>query len=120
MNTQTTNELLKILGTLLAGGVGITFLAKITKRYVKIEDWVLHTLVVALAAVAGVLQYVYQFHSSLPPAILGVSVPALYGYSQLLYKYSGYLKKYASQFQVVNTKTAATPEVTTPAAPETT
>jgi hypothetical protein len=105
MDTQTTNQLITLLTTLLGGGVGITFIAHATRKYAKIEGKVLHTLVVALSVGAGVLQYIYQFHSSLPPAILGVSVPALYGYSQLLYKYVGYLKKYSSKFQLVNTST---------------
>lgn len=91
MNLDTTHNLLLTLGTLLAGGIGVHLVANLLKRLFGLKSSsVIHTMVLALAAVASGMQYFWQLHSNLPPVVLGISTTTVYGFSQIIYRYAGY------------------------------
>lgn len=109
MNLDTTHSLLMILATTLGGGVGVHLFANVFKKLFKLKSSaVIHTMVVALASVAAGLQYVQQIHAVIPPVILGISGPAIYGFSQIIYRYVGYASDFLSQVRAYNESLAST------------
>ena len=89
------NQLEPVAIILLGGGVAVSVLAELLKKVFGLNSKkVIHFLVAALAFVAAGLQYVTSLHN-LPPQVLGVSTPAIYGFSQFAYifvsKVSGFL-----------------------------
>lgn len=110
MNLDTTHSLVVVLGTLLAGGVGVHLAANILKKFFGLKSSsVIHTLVLALAAVASGMQYFWQIHSSLPPVILGISTTTVYGFSQIIYRYSGYTSDFLGKVKAYNDSIAPQP-----------
>ncbi|HEX4774843.1 MAG TPA: hypothetical protein VH234_04980 [Candidatus Saccharimonadales bacterium] len=108
-----THELLALVAATLGGGLGVTLVAHLFKNVFKLESSaVIHTLVVALSAVAAGAQYVQQIHSSIPPVVLGISGPAIYGFSQIIYRYTGYGTSFLGKVRAYNASIAQ-PSTTT-------
>jgi hypothetical protein len=83
----TGHELILFIEALTACGIAVALLAKVLRWAFKGHlDEDIHKVVVFLSLVAGYAQYFDQIHTILPPYVLGVSVPAIYGVSQLAYK----------------------------------
>jgi hypothetical protein len=72
--------------SLLASGVGVILLAQIIKKSFGMDsDKAIHVMVLLVSGVATIASYVLQY-KNLPVSILGVSSPAIYGFSQAVYK----------------------------------
>jgi hypothetical protein len=82
-------QLAPLAAVLLGGGVGVTLVAQIIRKLAGSNlksKHVIRFMVGALSFGAAGLQYVTSL-KGLPPTVLGVSAPAIYGFSQLAYQY---------------------------------
>lgn len=84
----TSHEIITLLSTALGGGAGVSLLIAGLKK-VGWVDKLAHEMVVLTSVLAGAAQFVLQFHSKMPSSVLGVSTVSIYGFSQLVYKFSG-------------------------------
>src|SRR5205823_5312229 len=72
--------------SLPAAGVGVVVLAQVIKRLFGMDsDKAIHFMVILVSGAASLASYVLQY-KNLPPYVLGMSGPAIYGFSQGLYK----------------------------------
>jgi deferrochelatase/peroxidase EfeB len=98
-----TDIILKSLGVIVASGVGVSLVAQLLKKQLKLQaNAVIHTVVVVLASLAAFAQYFQQIHSQLPPVVLGISTTAIYGISQIVFKYASYGSTFASNVSAYN------------------
>lgn len=105
------HELSMLITTAVAGGIGVTALTAVLKRIFKLNlDVVIHSLVIALSFAATAAQYVLQFHSKLPVNVLGLNMASVYGFSQFVYKFASYGKKYLPGVSVSVNKAKANPQ----------
>lgn len=74
------------LVSLAASGVGVVLLAQVIKKLFGMSsDAFIHLMVVLVSGLGALASYILQY-KNLPPEVLGVSGPAIYGFSQGLYK----------------------------------
>lgn len=105
------HELIVLLSTLVGSALAVNFVAQVLKKLFKLKtDSVIHTMVVAVSAVAGFAQYSVQIKSQLPPEVLGISATSIYGFSQVFFKYAQYAQGFITR---VNTALAAQSAQTT-------
>ncbi len=72
--------------SLPAAGIGVVVLAQAVKKVFGMDnDTFIHFMVILVSIAATLASYVLQY-KNLPPVVLGVSGPAIYGFSQGLYK----------------------------------
>lgn len=89
----TTHEILVLLGGIFGGGVAATLVAQLLKKLFRLKvSSAIHIMATAVAGIAAGAQYIISIKSKIPPEILGISGPAIYGWSQLVYKNSKYTK----------------------------
>jgi hypothetical protein len=80
------NNVMPFLLSLLGGGVGVVLLAQVIKKLFGMNsDKAIHTMVLLVSGVVAIASYILNF-KSLPVSVLGVSGPAIYGFSQGVYK----------------------------------
>jgi hypothetical protein len=92
------HELIILIAAIVTGAVGVNLVAQILKKLFKLKvDAVIHTMVVAVSFVAAAAQYVLTFKSQFPPEILGVSSAAIYGLSQVTFKYAKYVSGFIAK-----------------------
>jgi hypothetical protein len=95
------------LDALLASGVGIVLVAQLVKKLFGMDsEKAIHAMVVGVSALSSVVAYVLQF-KGLPLTVLGISVPASYGVSQVLYKTAKYVSDYLPSVQDVLNKVSS-------------
>src|SRR5487761_1117312 len=115
----TSHEIITLLSSALGGGVGGSLLGAGFKKFGWVKN-LAHELVVLTSIAAGAAQFVLQFHSKMPSSVLGVSTVSIYGFSQLVYKFSGRLNSLLSRVYGNNGSVATaanqTPEVSSTAA----
>lgn len=71
--------------SLPAGGVLVVLIAQAIKKFCGMDsDKAIHAMVMLVSLAATAAAYVIEF-KNLPPTILGVSGPAIYGFSQGVY-----------------------------------
>lgn len=88
------HEIIILLTSILGSGAGVTLFAQLLKKLFRLKvSSVIHLFVVAITAIAAGAQYVFQL-KSIPPDVLGISGPAIYGVSQFIYKDSKYVKDF--------------------------
>jgi hypothetical protein len=86
--TMTISSVVAILSAMLGGGVGVYLVAGVVKKLFGLNSAAaVHLMVLATAAVAAGAQYVLTM-KDLPPQVLGVTTPAIYGVSQAVYNWS--------------------------------
>lgn len=113
--------LLGLVGTTVGGGLLVSLVAQAIKKTAGLKSGaVIHTAVVALASAGAAAQYVIQIHSKIPPVVLGISGPAIYGISQAVYKYVSYGSAFAAKVSAYNAGTTGPQVVATPAITSTT
>ena len=94
------NNYLPFVLSLLGGGVGVVVLAQVIKKVAGLNsDHVIHFMVMAVSGAAALAQYILTSRN-LPVEVLGVSAPTIYGFSQAVYKESGYLKNLLGRVQI--------------------
>lgn len=77
--------------SLLGGGAVVVLLAQgIKKVFGMNSDKAIHAMVILVSGAAAIASYVLQY-KNLPASVLGVSGPAIYGFSQGLYKSAKYV-----------------------------
>ena len=110
-----THEIYVLIASLFAGGVGVSLVAQFIKKVAKMQtDHLIHLMVLGVTGIAAAAQYIIQYHSKLPASVLGVSTASIYGFSQLVFKYSKYTNGFLSK---VYSKETGTTTETTSAAP---
>src|SRR2546425_12928174 len=78
--------------SLPAAGIGVMILAQVIKKLFGMDsDKAIHFMVILVSGAASLASYVLQY-KNLPPVVLGMSGPAIYGFSQGLYKTAQALK----------------------------
>lgn len=89
----------QLLAMTVGGGAAVTLIAQILKKTLGVKSTpVIHSLVVAVAALAALAQYFLAL-KSLPAEVLGISGSAIWGLSQAFYKAAPYLVKFLGQVQ---------------------
>jgi hypothetical protein len=79
-------NVLPFLLSLPAGGILVVLLAQALKKLFGMDsDKAIHFMVLLVSGVASIASYVLQY-KNLPVSVLGVSGPAIYGFSQGVYK----------------------------------
>jgi hypothetical protein len=102
------SNVLPYLLTLAGSGVGVVLLAQLIKKaWGMNSDAFIHAMVVLVSAVATLASYILQY-KNLPPIILGISGPAIYGFSQGLYKSAKVLGDLLPRIQAALRKPANT------------
>lgn len=89
------HQIITLLSVALGGGAGVSVLVAGLKKIGWVKN-LTHELVVLTSVLAGAAQFVLQFHSKLPSSVLGVSTVSIYGFSQLVYKFSGRINQVLS------------------------
>lgn len=127
----TGHEIIAVLTALAVSGVLASVIGQGVKKTLGLKtDSVIHTMILAVSTVLGYAQYIMQVHSKLPPEVLGISVSAIYGVSQIVFKYASYATNFLTDVQaaadapapatsttIINNAAAVpTPSVTTPEA----
>lgn len=116
------NHVLPFLGVLLGGGVGVALASQAIKKAAGLNSGhVIHLMVAGVSVVAAVAQYVLQL-KNVPVEVLGISFASIYGFSQVAYKESGYIKDFLGRIQIADANPAkaaqATAEVNAVSIPE--
>jgi hypothetical protein len=106
--------LTQFLLVMAGSGVGLVAIAQVFKKTLRRfgvdSDAVIHTVVIALAAALGALQYFQEFHAQLPASVLGVSTVTIYGFSQMIFKYGTYALNFLNRVSAYNQSQAAKQE----------
>jgi hypothetical protein len=104
----TGHEIIGLLQVFFGGGVAVSIVAyAFTKLFGLESGKVIHTMVVGLTTVAAGAQYLLSL-KSIPPTVLGVSAPAIYGVSQLVYKGAKAANTFMGEVQAVKAQKAST------------
>jgi hypothetical protein len=102
----TVSQVIFILSGLLGGGVGVSIVFQGIKKFARwrgvTSDAVIHTMVVAVSFVAAATQYVLMLKTKLPPEVLGISFTSMYGVSQVVFKYSKYVRGFLDKVNAYN------------------